>query len=49
MSAKKIEGIVPVMITPYTESGEIDYPGLERLIGWYIAKGSGRALFAVCQ
>ena len=48
MSAKKIEGIVPVMITPYTEAGEIDYPGLERLIEWYIAKGSD-ALFAVCQ
>ena len=48
MSAKKIEGIVPVMITPYTEAGEIDYPGLERLIEWYIAKGAD-ALFAVCQ
>ena len=48
MSTKRIEGIVPVMITPYTEAGEIDYAGLERLIEWYIAKGSD-ALFAVCQ
>ncbi len=48
MSTKPIEGIVPVMITPYLESGEIDYAGLERLIEWYIAKGSD-ALFAVCQ
>lgn len=48
MAARKIEGIVPVMITPYLESGEIDYAGLERLIEWYIAKGSD-ALFAVCQ
>ena len=48
MAAKKIEGIVPVMITPFTEAGEIDYAGLERLIEWYIAKGSD-ALFAVCQ
>ena len=48
MVAKKIEGIVPVMITPFTEAGEIDYAGLERLIEWYIAKGSD-ALFAVCQ
>ena len=48
MSTKRIEGIVPVMITPYLESGEIDYAGLERLIEWYIAKGSD-ALFAVCQ
>jgi 4-hydroxy-tetrahydrodipicolinate synthase len=36
------------MITPYLDSGEIDYAGLERLIEWYIAKGSD-ALFAVCQ
>ena len=48
MVAKKIEGIVPVMITPFTDDGDIDYAGLERLIEWYIAKGSD-ALFAVCQ
>lgn len=48
MVAKKIEGIVPVMITPFTDAGDIDYAGLERLIEWYIAKGSD-ALFAVCQ
>ncbi|MFB0936944.1 MAG: dihydrodipicolinate synthase family protein, partial [Propionivibrio sp.] len=48
MNTKPIEGIVPVMITPYLESGEIDYPGLERLVEWYIAKGAD-ALFAVCQ
>ena len=48
MGTKKIEGIVPVMITPFTEGGDIDYAGLERLIEWYIAKGSD-ALFAVCQ
>jgi len=48
MSTKPIEGIVPVMITPYLESGEIDYAGLERLVEWYIAKGAD-ALFAVCQ
>ena len=48
MNTKRIEGIVPVMITPYLESGEIDYAGLERLVEWYIAKGAD-ALFAVCQ
>lgn len=48
MAVKKIEGIIPVMITPLLESGEIDYAGLERLIEWYIANGSD-ALFAVCQ
>lgn len=46
--AKKIAGIVPVMITPFTEGGKIDYEGLERLIEWYIENGSD-ALFAVCQ
>jgi 4-hydroxy-tetrahydrodipicolinate synthase len=45
---RKIEGIVPVMLTPFTEDGQIDYAGLERLIEWYIANGSD-ALFAVCQ
>jgi hypothetical protein len=29
---RKIEGIIPVMLTPFTDQGEIDYPGLERLI-----------------
>jgi len=48
MAEKRIEGIVPVMITPFLESGGIDYAGLERLIEWYIAHGSD-ALFAVCQ
>jgi len=48
MGAIKIEGIIPVMITPFAESGEIDYAGVEKLIEWYIAKGSD-ALFAVCQ
>lgn len=48
MGEKKIEGIVPVMLTPFTDAGDIDYAGLERLIEWYIANGSD-ALFAVCQ
>ena len=45
---QKIEGIIPVMITPFTANGQIDYPGLGRLVEWYIANGSD-ALFAVCQ
>jgi len=45
---KKIEGIIPVMITPFTANGQIDYPGLGRLVEWYIDHGSD-ALFAVCQ
>lgn len=45
---KKIEGIIPVMITPFGADGKIDYPGVARLVEWYIANGSD-ALFAVCQ
>lgn len=45
---KKIEGIVPVMLTPFTDGNKIDYPGLDRLIEWYLAQGVD-ALFAVCQ
>jgi 4-hydroxy-tetrahydrodipicolinate synthase len=48
MDEKKIEGIVPVMLTPFTDAGEIDYGGVERLIEWYLGNGSD-ALFAVCQ
>ena len=46
--AAPIQGIIPVMLTPFTDHGQIDYPGLERLIEWYLAKGAD-ALFAVCQ
>ncbi|MCU5774793.1 dihydrodipicolinate synthase family protein [Erwiniaceae bacterium BAC15a-03b] len=45
---KQIEGIVPVMLTPFTDDNQIDYPGLERLIEWYLQQGVD-ALFAVCQ
>ena len=45
---KTIEGIIPVMLTPFTEAGDIDFAGLDRLVAWYIANGSD-ALFAVCQ
>lgn len=45
---KPIEGIVPVMLTPFTPDNQIDYPGLTHLINWYLAKGVD-ALFAVCQ
>ncbi|MDR3516599.1 MAG: dihydrodipicolinate synthase family protein [Azospirillaceae bacterium] len=46
--AKPIQGIIPVMLTPMLDDGQIDYPGLGRLIEWYIKNGSD-ALFAVCQ
>ncbi|WP_368621403.1 dihydrodipicolinate synthase family protein [Paraburkholderia sp. BR13444] len=47
-STRSIEGIVPVMLTPFDDVGTIDYAGLERLIEWYLAHGSD-ALFAVAQ
>ncbi|GLU31185.1 dihydrodipicolinate synthase family protein [Trinickia caryophylli] len=43
-----VEGIVPVMLTPFDDAGEIDYAGLERLIEWYLRHGAD-ALFAVAQ
>lgn len=43
-----IEGIVPVMLTPMTDDGAIDWQGLEHLVEWYLRHGSD-ALFAVCQ
>jgi 4-hydroxy-tetrahydrodipicolinate synthase len=46
--SKSIEGIVPVMLTPFSADNQIDYPGLSRLIDWYLEKGVD-ALFAVCQ
>ncbi|MDC7684143.1 dihydrodipicolinate synthase family protein [Asticcacaulis sp. BYS171W] len=45
--AGAINGIVPVMLTPFTADDRIDYDGLSRLIEWYIANGAD-ALFAVC-
>lgn len=45
---KRIQGIIPVMITPFGADGKIDYQGLARLIEWYIANGCD-GLFAVCQ
>ena len=44
----QIEGIMPVMLTPFTEQNEIDWAGLERLVEWYIDHGAD-ALFAVAQ
>jgi 4-hydroxy-tetrahydrodipicolinate synthase len=46
--SKPVEGIVPVMLTPFTPDDRIDWDGYEALIEWYIANGA-EALFAVCQ
>ena len=45
---KRIEGIMPVMLTPFTADNRVDYPRLGQLISWYLADGVD-ALFAVCQ
>lgn len=45
---KRIEGIIPVMITPFTAKNTIDFDGVAKLVDWYIANGSD-TLFAVCQ
>ncbi|WP_010139414.1 dihydrodipicolinate synthase family protein [Oceanicola sp. S124] len=45
---QRIEGIIPVMITPFNADGTIDMEGTARLVDWYIENGSD-ALFAVCQ
>ncbi|MFV0400320.1 MAG: dihydrodipicolinate synthase family protein [Oscillospiraceae bacterium] len=45
--SKKKE-VWPVMLTPFTDSGEVDYHALDALIDWYEAAGVD-GLFAVCQ
>jgi len=46
--SKAVNGIIPVMLTPFHENGAVDFEGLARLTDWYIANGAD-ALFAVCQ
>lgn len=41
-------GVWPVMLTPFTQDGKIDYEGLEHLVNWYIDRKCD-GLFAVCQ
>ncbi len=41
-------GVWPVMLTPFTENGRVDYKGLEYLVNWYIDRGC-KGLFSVCQ
>lgn len=43
-----IDGLWPVMLTPFTAQGEVDYAALERLIDWYEVNGAS-GLFAACQ
>lgn len=48
MDIYKSRGVWPVMLTPFTDEGEVDYKSLERLINWYEENGVD-GLFADCQ
>ncbi|MBF0279104.1 MAG: dihydrodipicolinate synthase family protein [SAR324 cluster bacterium] len=48
MNNEKKKGVWPVMVTPFSDSNQIDYAALEQLIAWYLEKGVS-GLFAVCQ
>jgi hypothetical protein len=41
---KTINGVVPVMLTPFTTDDQIDYPALAKLIDWYLEKAWMRFL-----
>ncbi len=41
-------GVWPTMITPFLESGQIDYGAVEELVEWYRSQGVD-GLFAACQ
>lgn len=41
------KGVWPVMLTPFTEDGAIDWDGLDALTDWYMESGVA-GLFAVC-
>jgi 4-hydroxy-tetrahydrodipicolinate synthase len=43
-----MQGIFPVVITPFHSDNTIDWDGYARLIEWYIDNGA-HGLFAVCQ
>ncbi|MDP2118585.1 MAG: dihydrodipicolinate synthase family protein [Hoeflea sp.] len=43
-----MQGVFPVMITPFRPDNTIDWDGYARLIEWYLDNGS-HGLFAVCQ
>lgn len=48
MQERKLAGVWPVMLTPFTEENKVDYPALASLIEWYLEQGVA-GMFAVCQ
>lgn len=47
ISAPVRHGAYPVLFTPFTQDGAIDFPALDELADFYVDKGVG-GLFAVC-
>lgn len=45
--SKKNKGFIPVMLTPFTDTGAVDYDGLTRLTELYLEAGAA-GLFANC-
>lgn len=45
--AKAEKGFIPVMLTPFLDNGQIDFPNLNRLTGYYLESGAA-GLFANC-
>lgn len=48
MEASDQKEMWPVLLTPFTSGGDVDYDALARLIDWYEESGS-TGLFAICQ
>src|SRR5690606_8619441 len=46
--SEKPKGFIPVMLTPFTENGAVDYDGLTKLTELYLQAGAA-GLFANCQ
>jgi 4-hydroxy-tetrahydrodipicolinate synthase len=40
MNNPMIQGSIPAIVTPMLDDGELDLPGLRRLLDWHIAEGS---------
>jgi 4-hydroxy-tetrahydrodipicolinate synthase len=38
---RKLEGVIPVLVTPMRENGDIDEEGIERLVEFLVGKGVG--------
>jgi dihydrodipicolinate synthase/N-acetylneuraminate lyase len=39
--SKNLYGVIPPMITPFTETGDVDVPGLEKLLDFLIGHVDG--------